>query len=527
MPNLLKPRDSGELRQNFGAILAFGLFSAFLAINHEPWRDEAQSWLISRDSHSLSNLFHWMGYEGTPALWHILIYPLTQLGLPYESMFLFHLLLSLLAAVLFLFYSPFPQAQKTLAVFGYFLLYEYTVIARSYVLVVILLFSIATVYQTRFSRPLTFATLIALLANTSVHGLVVSLALLFTFSLELQRRHRTRKQVFAAMIPLIGCIVAVLQVLPPIDLNPATAEWHLDFSPRNLGGIPHAVLGAFVPVPQLKTAFWNSRLIYSFTPIMALLGIPIFLYSLCHLAKKPIPLAIYSLSNTGLFAIIFLKDRGSLRHHGLIFILFLFCIWISHHYPDSRLRLKPLSRFTSSHFLSRTLTLFLSLHIMAAATASFFEIRYDFSASRKAAEFLAQTELDNPNTLVAAYPAYAAAPVLPFLTRIRQFYYLEYETFGSFLIWNKEYYQNRELTMRQIMKRVGRVPRGEKSELYLILNSRLDEHPQFMTKFELITHFDQTIVPEESLFIYRSKVSPEVEGDSNEVDVGENNGGNT
>lgn len=164
---------------------------------------------------------------------------------------------------------------------------------------------------------------------------------------------------------------------------------------------------------------------------------------------------------------------------------------------------------------------------MAAATASFFEIRYDFSASRKAAEFLAQTELDNPNTLVAAYPAYAAAPVLPFLTRIRQFYYLEYETFGSFLIWNKEYYQNRELTMRQIMKRVGRVPRGEKSELYLILNSRLDEHPQFMTKFELVTHFDQTIVPEESLFIYRSKVSPEVEGDSNEVDVGANNGGNT
>jgi hypothetical protein len=49
---------------------------------HEPWRDEAQAWLISRDLPILS-IFRQMNYEGTPALWHIILVPFAKFGAPY------------------------------------------------------------------------------------------------------------------------------------------------------------------------------------------------------------------------------------------------------------------------------------------------------------------------------------------------------------------------------------------------------------------------------------------------------------
>src|SRR5258706_11718259 len=43
-------------------------------IYHEMWRDEYQAWLVARDAHSISQLFHNLKYEGNPALSHIFLY---------------------------------------------------------------------------------------------------------------------------------------------------------------------------------------------------------------------------------------------------------------------------------------------------------------------------------------------------------------------------------------------------------------------------------------------------------------------
>jgi len=511
--------------QNGVTLALFGLLSIVVIMNHEPWRDEAQAWLISRDSQSLSELFHWMGYEGTPALWHLLLYPFAQAGLPYGSMAVIHLLLSVLSAFLLLSFSPFSQTHKTLAVFGYFLFFEYNVIARSYVLVLVFLFLVASLYRYRFSRPVVYALPIALLANTTVHSLVIAGTLALAYLWEIRKADERKWASGALCLMFAGCIVSLLQILPPADLNPITASWHLDLSARNLGGFSHAVLGAFVPIPQWKTAFWNTRLFYALTPTMAILGIPVFLLSLCYFLRKPIPLFIYLLSNTGLFAIIFLKHRGSLRHHGLIFILFLFCIWIAHQYSDSRTGFFRTLNGLTHKTLMKIFTIILSLHLVAAGTAIFFELKYDFSAARKAAEYLSRNGLDNERNLVAAFPAYAAAPVLPFLTQIRKFYYLEYEDLGSFLIWNRHYALNAKLPIDQIVARVEKSLKNGSNGTYLILNKKIDNHEGFLEAYELMAYFDETIVPEESLFIYRLKLSPQSESGKEQTDLGASHGG--
>lgn len=53
-----------------------GLFAAF---HHEMWRDEIQAWLLARDSTGVFDLLRHMKYEGHPALWHLLLIPITRL----------------------------------------------------------------------------------------------------------------------------------------------------------------------------------------------------------------------------------------------------------------------------------------------------------------------------------------------------------------------------------------------------------------------------------------------------------------
>ena len=68
-----------RLRANAFPLALTALFlvrGAVAAAHHELWRDEAQAWLIARDV-PLSRLFAELHYEGHPALWFLLLKPLT------------------------------------------------------------------------------------------------------------------------------------------------------------------------------------------------------------------------------------------------------------------------------------------------------------------------------------------------------------------------------------------------------------------------------------------------------------------
>ena len=60
-------------------VLVLFLVLGFVGVlNHELWRDEAEIWIIARDSGTLSELLVNMGTEGHPALWYLLNFLLTR-----------------------------------------------------------------------------------------------------------------------------------------------------------------------------------------------------------------------------------------------------------------------------------------------------------------------------------------------------------------------------------------------------------------------------------------------------------------
>ncbi len=85
-------------------ILALSFFSVLLIIVisfHEPWFDEAQSWLIARDASFHDMLLVIPHYEGHPPLWWFILSIPSKLGLPYEiSLKTINVLFSVTAALL-------------------------------------------------------------------------------------------------------------------------------------------------------------------------------------------------------------------------------------------------------------------------------------------------------------------------------------------------------------------------------------------------------------------------------------------
>src|SRR4030065_2490932 len=92
-------------------ILLYTVISLVLLLHHEPWEDEAHTWLVARDLDVIS-IFKQMAYDGTPALWYMFLVPFAKAGFPYLSEFILHLMIAITAVTVFVLYAPFSKITK-------------------------------------------------------------------------------------------------------------------------------------------------------------------------------------------------------------------------------------------------------------------------------------------------------------------------------------------------------------------------------------------------------------------------------
>src|SRR3954464_5713785 len=67
-------------------LIVFLIFVTLLSIavsHHEPWMDEAQAWLLAKDTGFKELFLKYLRYEGSPGLWHLVLMIPAKLGLPY------------------------------------------------------------------------------------------------------------------------------------------------------------------------------------------------------------------------------------------------------------------------------------------------------------------------------------------------------------------------------------------------------------------------------------------------------------
>jgi hypothetical protein len=205
-------------RQHWVLLGAYVALIVLLSVYHELWRDEVRALSVAIDAPSWAAMFADLHHEGHPSLWYVVLragYALTgsNLVLPGAA-----LATAALAAYLILRFAPFPLWLRAAAVFGAFLGYELSVVARNYGIGVLLMVGACVLFRHRERRPLLLALSLALLANTSVHAAIAAAIMLGVWVSDLLDDDRR-----AALISLSG-LAGVAIVMAGIALAYATAR---------------------------------------------------------------------------------------------------------------------------------------------------------------------------------------------------------------------------------------------------------------------------------------------------------------
>ena len=157
-------------------IVTLCIYAALLAWaipHHEPWADEAQAWQIARTL-PLGQIFHLLSYEAHPGLWYICLWVLSRLHVSYAGMHWVAAAIGFSGVAVLVTASPFPRFIKLLLPFTFYLAFQYAIVARSYVLVPLLIFLCAYFWPQRVKKPLTIALCLGLLANVAPHAAAIS-----------------------------------------------------------------------------------------------------------------------------------------------------------------------------------------------------------------------------------------------------------------------------------------------------------------------------------------------------------------
>jgi hypothetical protein len=379
-------------------ILIFAVYVIFLAVatsRHEPWMDEAQAWLLAKDSSVVELFVKHLRYEGSPGLWHLILMLPAKLGLPYFTINVLSAAFSALGVWLFLRSSPFPPVIKILFPFSYFVFFQYGVVARSYCLIPLLLFLIAIKYKTKIEHPFQYVLLLCLLANVSTHTFLISGAILFVHLLDVAKmwnqldKHSKINQALAVLIFGLMAGLLILVLLPPSDhFVVGYTNWNL----RNFIDISKGMIAGALMTDESSQMLWLQKFI----------SLVIFAVSILWLRQKRLTL-LYLLPLL-LILCLFAVKYWNFWHQGILFFLWVFVLWVSFNKDGNKEPSKT----------GKTLLLLASVVLAVQVYWSTYAVRFDFyhnySGSYKVAEYIKANHLENKKIFVSGWRSIAILP---------------------------------------------------------------------------------------------------------------------
>lgn len=512
----------------FIGLATFSLLGLIGILNHSLWRDEANPWLIGRDSHGLVDLFNNLKYEGHPILWYLILYGLNQFSANPVLMQISHWLLGTAAAYLFLRFSPFSRLQKVLFIFGFFPFYEYFMISRNYAIGLLMAFSICTVFPTRKKTYLLLALLLFLLANCNAFGLLITIGLTATLVLEALIEKRSTQEalandrVFLPEVPVwdktlslsivgLGMVLALSLLIQPADSTAGggQSEWFLQFDWQRLGAAITRIGSGYIAVysPTVNQAI---ELIIGCLATLAL----VTLITL-SLIKKPLVLCFYWVTTCLILTFNYTKFIGFPRHYGHYYLVLIMALWLSSYYPQSLsfapanlsginntgfslLRTKifaSLSQWmTFAQQQQRTLiTLILVLHFVAGIVAFSRNLFIPFSASRQTTEFIANHQLNR--WFIVGSRDVNMTPISAYLQQ--KIYYPETRRVGSFTVFSQKRQDVGEEEVLMQLQQLNQVY----NPLILILNYELVVNAPVL-KISKLAHFKHSFLTDERYQVY-------------------------
>jgi len=403
-----------------GAFAVFVASIIIVGLRHEAWFDEGQAWLLARDNSLFGLLVHALHYEGTPGLWHMVLWVAIRCGLPYSGLHLISSALACGGAWLVMYRSPFPVSMRAGLIFSYFFGYQYSVVARSYCLDLLLLPLAACLYGRKLERPLLYCFVLGLCVNCNAQSFLIGAVLFLDFLWAARRESRWRETgaVQGMLAFLALACAAALQALPAPDTVTLSTQ--------------HSI---FVPLRQLLEGLIDRRFFFRAEGLEAadmLVG-----FGLTLLALAPMVILIRragkGLLFAGMIGILMLfawVEYASPWHAGIIFLVWVFCLWLSWEAKD---RLLPGMR----KWLTVALAGVLFVHVFYTLASWRRDMTELYSSGMRAAEVLKGYMNEGRSPTVAGM-GFKAFSVQPWFGRNIFANYYEGAAVPSYYIWKKD-----------------------------------------------------------------------------------------
>ncbi len=516
-PPLESPRPSGlPSKENYYAIsvtVVFLLAGGIAALHHEMWRDEIQAWLLARDSSSVLELLANMKYEGHPALWHLCLMPLSRITASPIIMQAFHLLIAATTVFLFTRFAPFNKVQKFLFSFGYFALYEYAIVARNYAIGVLLITIFCVLYKDRHRRFVWIGIILILLAHTSVHALIVTIAIgialiceyVYFYCCKKNELPENRQHIWIGFALIgLGITTAVLQLNPPTDTGFAVG-WHFKYDMQRINNITKIITQAMLPLPRASMGFWGSHLLNQYT-LFQFIRLPlcylIVLWCILRFIKHPTALLIYLIATVGLLTFFYVKYGGSIRHHGFLFFVFVLTSWVYHDCPEINLPFNSICIFAQRCF-SFVFTCILIFHYLGGITAITMDYRHIFSNGKRTAEFIKQQDMQE--VLMVGDTDFAVSTVVGYLGK-KEIYYPKGSRFGSFVRWDKA--RTHGVSNAKIVEASELLSTQSTRDVLIIMNRKLAVELTEEYQLTLLKSFTGSTIGDEGFHLYLLTYAP-------------------
>lgn len=395
-----RSQNEGQLSvgRQFTLISTLAAYSTLLLVgitHHEPWADEAQAWMLSRNLGYRYLVFHQLAYEGHPPLWPTILWIANHwFHLPYQSLGWIAGLCALAGCWFFCRYSPFPLWVRVLFPFTYFMAFQYAIVARPYVLLPLCVFAAAHFFADADRHPWRFV------AAASASSLLCAPGLLFASGLVASRAwytfrrwddvpEKARKSLIGAAI-VFAMVVAFIAMVnwPPADRTNARVD-----RPASVRYFGLDILPAV-----LSVAFFGSPI-----PSMAIL---LAVGALCACRGRLLPLVL----PTAVLLAFFVKVYASVWHCGTLTMIAVAALWIAW----------PCKERAGLRFQSALKTLVLvglaglfAIQIYWSARTLSRDYGGAYSGSLDAANFLRSVGADRTTTCGFGFNSVALQPYFP------------------------------------------------------------------------------------------------------------------
>jgi hypothetical protein len=421
--------------KNLAFFLLWCALLIYTSLHHESWRDEGEFWLMAQRG-SWHDILESGRYSGHPALWSLMLAVLAKSGLPVISQTIFHHILAVAAAFIFLYRAPFPLWLRVGILFSLHLSYEYGVIVRNYVLFELILFALCALYPSRLKYPAYYALLLALLFQTSIIAWPAACMLALFLFVDLRQRLKEPTTIFGLTCIVLSGLYGAYQVIPASDQSlyvqsMSSFQWfeNIFFAYRGLGE-------AFFPVQQFfhllgGPLYMARQPTLEFEPLTHnwFPGLSLLFFLMCMNQLKPYGRARWFMALTFLgVVVIFIFIRlPSFRHVIALPLCLIAAYWL---WPEEIVR-----KTTRPQRVLLTMSLVYS--VIMGALQHVYDWRYNFSGSKDMAEYLEQ---QHPGERIVTDLCSDASALFMYLTPERPLLMLSYKMNKPYLRWDPPMY---------------------------------------------------------------------------------------